>query len=121
MPSRRRAKTSGPGGGSPSTGRSWRSWQVATTSSSSSSCTAHADLRLGDLISVSVMKTADRQESDRRWAEWKGRGADTDHLPETLPMRITRFLRVSPAEVIEIPPDHPGTQRLVSYLIGSAS
>jgi hypothetical protein len=83
--------------------------------------TAHADLRLGDLISVSVMTTADRQESDRRWADWKSRGADTDNLPKSLPMRITRFLRVSPTEVIEVPPDHPGTQPFVSYLIGSAS
>lgn len=83
--------------------------------------TAHADLRLGDLISVSVMKIVDRQESDRRWTDWKSRGADTNNLPETLPMRITRFLRVSPTEVIEVPPDHPGTQPLVSYLIGSAS
>jgi hypothetical protein len=83
--------------------------------------TAHANLRLGDLISASVAKTSDRQENERRWAEWKSRGADTNNLPETLPSRITRFLRVSPTEVIEIPPGHPGAQPLVSYLTGSAS
>jgi excisionase family DNA binding protein len=83
--------------------------------------TAHTDLRLGDLISVSVMKTLERRENSRRWAEWKIRGADTDNLPETLPSRITRFLRVSPTEVIEIPPDHADSEPLISYLIGGAS
>lgn len=83
--------------------------------------TARADLQLGDLISASVARTVDVLENKRRWAEWKRRGADTKNLPETLPSRTTWILRVSPDEVIEIPPDHPGIQRLISYLTGGAS
>jgi hypothetical protein len=83
--------------------------------------TVSAELRLGDIISANVGRSMDRRENARRLADWERRGSDPNRLPDLLPSRTTWFLRLTPTDVLEVPPDRPGRPALVSYLVGSSS